>query len=122
MGQKVNPIAFRLAVNKDWRSKWYASGKDYTDKLHEDLSIRGYLKRKLFHACMKLALRVGTRILDGESVNAWDRLRYAIGNALIGPALGAMLLAATDKGICRLSFDEDETALATRAPVLAWRG
>jgi small subunit ribosomal protein S3 len=50
MGQKVNPIAFRLAVNKDWRSKWYASGKDYTDKLHEDLSIRGYLKNKLQNA------------------------------------------------------------------------
>ncbi|MFT4176932.1 MAG: 30S ribosomal protein S3 [Luteolibacter sp.] len=50
MGQKVNPIAFRLAVNKDWRSKWYASGKDYTDKLHEDLSIRTYLKGKLQNA------------------------------------------------------------------------
>ena len=50
MGQKVNPIAFRLAVNKDWRSKWYASGKDYTDKLHEDLAIRGYLKNKLQNA------------------------------------------------------------------------
>jgi small subunit ribosomal protein S3 len=50
MGQKVNPIAFRLAVNKDWRSKWYASGKDYTDKLHEDLAIRGYLKNKLVNA------------------------------------------------------------------------
>ena len=50
MGQKVNPIAFRLAVSKDWRSKWYASGKDYTDKLHEDLAIRGYLKNKLQNA------------------------------------------------------------------------
>jgi small subunit ribosomal protein S3 len=50
MGQKVNPIAFRLAVNKDWRSKWYASGKDYTNKLHEDLAIRGYLKNKLVNA------------------------------------------------------------------------
>ena len=50
MGQKVNPIAFRLAVNKDWRSKWYASGKDYTDKLHEDLAIRGYLKNRLQNA------------------------------------------------------------------------
>ena len=50
MGQKVNPIAFRLAVNKDWRSKWYASGKDYTNKLHEDLAIRGYLKNKLINA------------------------------------------------------------------------
>jgi small subunit ribosomal protein S3 len=33
MGTKVNPIGFRLAVNKDWRSKWYAEGKDYTNKL-----------------------------------------------------------------------------------------
>ncbi|MGD9417759.1 MAG: 30S ribosomal protein S3 [Verrucomicrobiota bacterium JB025] len=50
MGQKVNPIAFRLAVNKDWRSKWYASGKDFTDKLHEDLTIRSYLKKRLQNA------------------------------------------------------------------------
>jgi small subunit ribosomal protein S3 len=50
MGQKVNPIAFRLAVNKDWRSKWYASGKDFTDKLHEDLAVREYLKKKLQNA------------------------------------------------------------------------
>lgn len=47
MGQKVNPIAFRLAVSKDWRSKWYAAGKDFTVKLHEDLATRDYLKRKL---------------------------------------------------------------------------
>jgi small subunit ribosomal protein S3 len=50
MGQKVNPIAFRLAVNKDWRSKWYAHGKDFTDKLHEDLAVREYLKKKLQNA------------------------------------------------------------------------
>ena len=50
MGQKVNPIAFRLAVSKDWRSKWYAAGKDFTIKLHEDLSIRAYLRNKLQNA------------------------------------------------------------------------
>ena len=33
MGQKINPISFRLAVSKDWRSKWYATGNDYTDDL-----------------------------------------------------------------------------------------
>ena len=47
MGQKVNPISFRLAVNKDWASKWYATGKDYTDKLHEDLEIRKFLENTL---------------------------------------------------------------------------
>ena len=51
----------------------------------------GFIKRKLFASCMKLARRVGTRILDGESVNAWDRLRYALGNALIyGPLRNAL--------------------------------
>ena len=51
----------------------------------------GVVKRKLFHACMKLARRVGTRILDGESVGLWDRLRYALGNALIyGPLRNAL--------------------------------
>jgi len=44
MGQKVNPIGFRLALSKDWRSKWYATGADYSEKLHEDLKIRKYIK------------------------------------------------------------------------------
>ena len=36
MGRKVNPIGYRLAVQKDWRSKWYASEQDYTKFLHQD--------------------------------------------------------------------------------------
>jgi small subunit ribosomal protein S3 len=52
MGQKINPIGFRLAVSKDWRSKWYASGKDYTDKLHEDLRIRRYIRKRLQFAAL----------------------------------------------------------------------
>ncbi len=49
-------------------------------------------KRKLFHACMGLARRVGTRILDKDpGVGAWDRLKYAIGNLLIyGPLRNAL--------------------------------
>ena len=37
MGRKVNPIGYRLAVQKDWRSKWYASEQDYTKFLHQDI-------------------------------------------------------------------------------------
>lgn len=49
------------------------------------------VKRKLFHVCMNLARRVGTRILDKEPVNAWDRLRYFLGNLLIyGPLRNAL--------------------------------
>ncbi len=46
MGQKVNPIGFRLGVIKGWDSNWYG-GKDYSEKLVEDEKIRGYLKARL---------------------------------------------------------------------------
>lgn len=46
MGQKVNPISLRLGINKTWDSRWFA-GKDYADKLHEDLRIRKFLKAKM---------------------------------------------------------------------------
>lgn len=47
MGQKVHPIGFRLAVDRDWQSKWYAPPKEFADQLHEDLRIRRYLERRL---------------------------------------------------------------------------
>jgi small subunit ribosomal protein S3 len=46
MGQKVNPIGFRLGVIKGWDSNWFG-GKDYADKLVEDDKIRTYLKARL---------------------------------------------------------------------------
>lgn len=51
----------------------------------------GLVKRKLFGACMNLARQVGARILDGESVSVWDRLRYRLGDLLIyGPLRNAL--------------------------------
>jgi small subunit ribosomal protein S3 len=47
MGQKTNPIGLRVAVNKDWRSKWYADKKDFSKLLTEDRQIRDLLKKKL---------------------------------------------------------------------------
>jgi small subunit ribosomal protein S3 len=47
MGQKVNPIGLRIAVNKDWRSKWYAGKKEFGKLLAEDRQIRTLLKKKL---------------------------------------------------------------------------
>lgn len=49
MGQKVHPIGFRVGVIRKWDSVWYAD-KDYQKLLHEDLRIRRYLKKELFHA------------------------------------------------------------------------
>ncbi len=47
MGQKVNPIGFRLGVIKTWDSKWYAEA-DYAKLLHEDIKIRAFLKKRLY--------------------------------------------------------------------------
>ena len=47
MGQKTNPIGFRIAVNKDWRSKWYAEKKEFAKLFNEDRMIREILKKKL---------------------------------------------------------------------------
>jgi len=46
MGQKVNPIGFRVSVNKPWKSRWY-SEKDYQKRLKEDLEIRAGIKSQL---------------------------------------------------------------------------
>lgn len=47
MGQKVNPISMRLQINKDWRSKWFASNKDYATYLTQDLTVRRMIQNKL---------------------------------------------------------------------------
>jgi small subunit ribosomal protein S3 len=47
MGQKTNPIGLRIAVTKDWRSKWYAEKKEFGSLLVEDQKIRELLKKKL---------------------------------------------------------------------------
>ena len=52
MGQKVNPIGFRVAVNKDWRSRWYAEKRQFGDLLHEDLLIRDLVKKNLKDAAV----------------------------------------------------------------------
>ncbi|NOY14042.1 MAG: 30S ribosomal protein S3 [Deltaproteobacteria bacterium] len=49
MGQKVHPIGFRLGINRTWESRWYADA-DYAEKLHADLKLRNFLKKRLYHA------------------------------------------------------------------------
>ena len=49
MGQKVHPYGFRLGFNRTWHSRWF-SEKDYQKFLHDDLKLRGELKKRLSHA------------------------------------------------------------------------
>jgi small subunit ribosomal protein S3 len=78
MGQKVNPIGFRLAVTKDWRSKWFATGKDFSTKLHEDLAIRNYLKKRLQSAALaKVVIE-----------RAWNSVRVTLHTSRPGLIIG----------------------------------
>ncbi len=45
MGRKVNPVGFRLKVNKTWEGRWFAEGKDYVDRLHQDFEIRDMIRK-----------------------------------------------------------------------------
>ncbi len=46
MGRKVHPIGFRLKINRDWDARWYAEGVRYTELLHEDFTIRRYIRKE----------------------------------------------------------------------------
>lgn len=52
MGQKVNPISFRLPVRRDWHSRWYADKKTYPEYIREDAQIRAFLSKKLRSAAV----------------------------------------------------------------------
>jgi small subunit ribosomal protein S3 len=50
MGQKINPIGFRLGINRTWDSRWFANSREFGKLLHEDIAIREYLKKELKQA------------------------------------------------------------------------
>ena len=78
MGQKVNPIGFRLAVNKAWSSKWYATPKDFPSMLKEDLDVRNYIKSKLKNAA------VSKVIIERPAKNAKISIHSARPGIIIG--------------------------------------
>lgn len=64
MGQKIHPTGFRLAVRRNWVSRWYASNTQFANMLKEDISVREYLKKKLKNAS------VGKVIIERPAKNA----------------------------------------------------
>ncbi len=78
MGQKIHPIGFRLAVTKDWSSRWYANSKNFPKMLQEDIGVRDYLRKKLAHAS------VGRVVIERPAKNA----RVTIYSARPGVVIG----------------------------------
>lgn len=50
MGQKTNPNGFRLGITRDWDSRWFARGREFSRILKEDDEIRRFIKKRLYHA------------------------------------------------------------------------
>jgi len=71
MGQKIHPIGFRLAVTRNWGSKWYADDKDFGGMLASDIRVREYLKRKLKAASLAVLL---SSVLPRTPVSLFTRL------------------------------------------------
>ena len=78
MGQKTHPYGFRLIYNKNWHSRWFASGKDYRETLHDDIKLRRELKERLRHA--------GVSEIDID--RSPDRLRVTIYTSRPGIIIG----------------------------------
>ena len=56
MGQKVNPVAIRLGITREWVSKWYAGKKLFPQHVHTDFRVREFLKKKLADASVSRVL------------------------------------------------------------------
>ena len=78
MGQKIHPIGFRLSVNKNWSSRWFANSKNFPGMLIEDLKVREYLKKKLAHAS------VGRVIIERPAKDARITIHSARPGVVIG--------------------------------------
>jgi small subunit ribosomal protein S3 len=78
MGQKIHPTGFRLAVNKNWASRWYANTKNFAGMLHEDIKVRDFLKKKLSHAA------VGRIVIERPAKNAKITIYSARPGVVIG--------------------------------------
>jgi small subunit ribosomal protein S3 len=78
MGQKIHPTGFRLAVTRNWGSKWFANSKNYPGTLAEDIKVRAYLKKKLAHAS------VGKITIERPAKNARITIHSARPGVVIG--------------------------------------
>src|SRR6201993_1629360 len=78
MGQKIHPTGFRLAVTRNWASRWYAGNSNFAAMLQEDIGVREYLKKKLKNAS------VGRIVIERPAKNA----RFTIYSSRPGVVIG----------------------------------
>ncbi|MFV1921858.1 MAG: 30S ribosomal protein S3 [Methylotenera sp.] len=78
MGQKIHPTGFRLAVNKNWQSRWYANSKQFPEMLQNDIKVRDFLTKKL------VAAAVSKVVIERPAKNAKITIHSARPGVVIG--------------------------------------
>ncbi len=78
MGQKIHPTGFRLAVTKNWQSRWYANSKNFPEMLQNDIKVRAFLTKKLVNAA------VSKVIIERPAKNAKITIHSARPGVVIG--------------------------------------
>jgi small subunit ribosomal protein S3 len=78
MGQKINPIGFRLGVQRNWTSRWFANNRHFPDMLLEDIKVRDFLRKRLAHAA------VSKVVIERPAKNARITIHSARPGVVIG--------------------------------------
>jgi len=65
MGQKINPVGFRLSVLRNWSSRWYANTKNFPGMLKEDIKVRDFLKVRRKDTCPRCGSKIRTAGVKG---------------------------------------------------------
>ncbi len=78
MGQKIHPTGFRLAVTKNWQSRWYANSKQFPEMLQNDIKVRDFLTKKLVSAA------VSKVVIERPAKNAKITIHSARPGVVIG--------------------------------------
>jgi small subunit ribosomal protein S3 len=109
MGQKVNPIGFRLAVRRNWESRWFATKRDFPAFILEDYRIREFLKEKLRQAAVprifieragpKVRVRIWTArpgVVIGRKGDELKKLREEIAKVAGKPKVDDIILEVNE--------------------------
>ncbi len=128
MGQKVNPVSYRIGINKTWDSKWYG-GKNFADKLHKDLKIRKFVAENLKDAAVasviiernkkRTDITINTAkpgVIIGRGGEDIDKLRKKL-NKLVGEEIYISIVEVKQPDLsAQLVADSIANQIANRAP------
>ncbi len=129
MGQKVNPIGYRLGVNKDWSSKWYAKKSDFGTTLNKDIKIREYIKKNLKNAAVasviierkkdKCEVTINTAkpgVIIGRGGEDIEKLRKSLSKAVGEEVYISIVEVKNPDLVAKLVADNIAEQIENRAP------